>query len=163
MYKQHNNGPGISVRLGLAYWQDDGKDASPDVLFYHHQGNLVEWLYPNNVTRWMQLSFNEKYGLMYFVMPTPALPDVIRWNKECFFWCGSVSPENGNPLRWRDWLESKRGVNYNGWWLNCLEFSQGLFDFFAPDNQGCMPKHLVDKGERIVGNNPAPPGEPAYD
>lgn len=160
MYKQANNGPGFSVRIGTGYWQDDGKDRSADILYYHHQGNLLEWLHSDNTTEWMQISFNEKYGMMYFMMQYPMLPDVIRWTKECFIWCGTVSLEQGTPYKFIDWIDDNGHRRYNGFLLNCLQFSQGLFDFFAPSNVGCMPKKRLDMAEHYVGNNPKPTHRP---
>jgi len=149
LYKQYNIGGNFSGPEGLGLnvrHYNNKTQRSPDILYYHHQGNLMEISWGNRTsleTEWLQLSFNQR-GLYWRITWLPIIHDTIRWNKECYAWCGSLSPEMGDPLRFQAKLREMQGRPYNGFLLNCLQFSTELFDALEPQNKGCMPKRMVE-------------------
>jgi len=145
LYKQYNNGPWWSDARssGMNGRQRDGKGRSADIMYYHHQGNLLLLSGPGNLTRWMQISFN-RFGLGYRVNPVPQVIDVLRYTKECYYWCGTLTRKKGAPKRFAEWLRNFHEP-YNGFLLNCLQFSQRVWEFFDADNLGCSPAHLVNE------------------
>lgn len=145
LYKQFNNGLQSfgPYWLGLGGDQEDNSGRSPDILYYHHQGNMLELVAPDNDTEWLSITFAQ-WGLGWRLRKLMWPQDIIRYTKECYFWCGRVSPENGNLHKFSSWLESMREERYNGFRLNCLQFSQRLWDFLAPTDLGCAPADLVN-------------------
>lgn len=150
LYKQYNDGPGFFAFIGLAGRNFDGRDRSPDVLWYHHQGNVLELLMPDNSSQWLIVSFNARAGVKFLVLKRPSLSDVIRFSKECFIWCGTISPDRWSPKRFADCFRSHRQLRYNGFRLNCLHFSYWVFDYFKPQNLGCMPADAVSQGQLAI-------------
>lgn len=150
LYKQYNIGANWSGPDGLGLnvrHFHNRTQRSPDIFYYHHAGNLMEISWGNGTylqTEWMQLSFNQR-GLYWRITWLPLLHDVIRWDKECYLWCGRLSPEMGDPLRFQAKLREMQGRPYNGFKLNCLQFSKELFDDLEPRDAGCMPKPMVDE------------------
>lgn len=152
LYKQYNNGARWSgpKYLGMSAENAfEGRAASPDFVFYHHQGNLLEILEPNNKTSWMQVTFN-RFGLSWRIIPSPAPYDTLRYTKECYLWCGSLQGQNGDPKRFAEWQRTMQEVHYSGFRLNCLQFSQQVWEFLAPTNVGCLPKHLTTEGTLLA-------------
>jgi len=146
LYKQFNNGPFSSgpQALGLIDQQYDHEGRSPDILFYHHQGNVLELTAPTNETRWLQITFNRK-GLGFRYSPVPVPYDTLRYTKECYWKCGTVPRAHHNLTIFKAFLQSQKHEHYNGFLLNCLQFSKRLHDSLAPINVGCAPATLVNK------------------
>mmetsp|Transcript_64785 Transcript_64785/g.141125 ORF Transcript_64785/g.141125 Transcript_64785/m.141125 type:complete len:252 (+) Transcript_64785:32-787(+) len=118
---------------------------SPDLCgLYHHEGVLLEVGNSDGSSAFfLQLDFGH-YGLKYYIQGAATAVDLIPWEADCQFRCGIVPPAQGDPRKLADLLRTMRdqGYKYNGITFNCLEFSQLIWDHFAPGNTGCGPEVL---------------------
>eukprot|EP00927_Polykrikos_kofoidii_P047105 TRINITY_DN41198_c0_g1_i1.p1 TRINITY_DN41198_c0_g1~~TRINITY_DN41198_c0_g1_i1.p1 ORF type:complete len:298 (-),score=18.11 TRINITY_DN41198_c0_g1_i1:54-905(-) len=77
------------------------------------------------------------YGLHFHIIHKLLIDNLIPWD-ECTYWCGEISPEDGDPGRLLDLFESSlQRWRYNGIRFNCLQFTKYIFDFLNPTNTGC--------------------------
>lgn len=155
LYKQFNDGPFSSgpQALGLNDMQFSHEGRSPDILFYHHQGNVLELTGPNNATTWLQITFNRK-GLAWRHSPLPQPYDTLRYTKECYWKCGTVPRAHRNLSFFQAFLVTQKHEHYNGFLLNCLQFSKRLHESLRPINLGCAPAELVDRAQLAAARFP---------
>eukprot|EP00927_Polykrikos_kofoidii_P071402 TRINITY_DN6766_c0_g1_i1.p1 TRINITY_DN6766_c0_g1~~TRINITY_DN6766_c0_g1_i1.p1 ORF type:complete len:286 (+),score=20.79 TRINITY_DN6766_c0_g1_i1:62-919(+) len=126
---------------------DDGKwNNAPNIFDINHHMGLILWTeYPNSTrTEYIRLDFGY-YGLRYNLIGSPLVADVLPWSSECYYWCGHMSPEKGDPImllnEFRSYLETWK---YNIFRLNCNEFATYLYAYFKPTNEGCQPFKVID-------------------